>query len=146
MDPQVNNFDSVALHKILEIDFTALEFNISVENNNQQYQTMNGPLQVYNGPPVVKLHLKYYIDQLSHIPHAIMCERIELKIRTLLGKVGGMFLQRQVEPFRDSKAWTISYSLRLNDYDVFVAELDKLYRNAAYAEFTEALESKLSED
>lgn len=146
MDQQVNNFDSIALHKVLEIDFTALEFNVGFENNNALYHTMNGPVQVHNGPPTVKLYLKYYIDQLSYIPHAILCERIEIKIKNLLGIVGGAFLQRQVEPYRESKAWTVSYELRLNDYDRFVTELDKLYRDVAYAEFTQALESKLSED
>lgn len=147
MDQQVNNFDHIALHKVLEIDFTHLQFNIGIENNNALYSTINGPVQVHNGPPTVKLYLKYYIDQLSHIPHAILCERIEIKIRNLLGIVGGAFLQRQVEPYREeSKAWTVSYELRLNDYDTFVTELDKLYRNVAYAEFTQALESKLSED
>ncbi len=146
MDQQVNSFDSIALQKVLEIDFTTIEFHVGFENNIASYQTVNGPVQVHGGPPTVKLYLKYYIDQLSHIPHAILCERIELKIRSLLGRVGGSFLQRKVEPYRESKAWTVSYELRLNDYDKFVTELDKLYRNVAYAEFTEALESKLSED
>ena len=146
LDQQVNSFDSIALHKVLEIDFTALEFHIGYEDNSSSYCTMNGPIQVHNGPPTVKLYLKYYIDQLSHIPHAILCERIEIKIRSLLGIVGGSFLQRKVEPYRESKAWTVSYELRLNDYDIFVSELDKLYRNVAYAEFTQALESKLLED
>lgn len=147
LDRPANNFDSIALHKVLEIDFTALEFHIGFESNNQSYQNMNGQLLVNNGPPIVKLYLKYYVDQLSHIPRAILCERIELKIKSLLGRVGGSFLNREVAPYREeSNTWTVSYQLRLNDYDIFVRELDKLYRNVAYAEFTEALESKLSED
>ena len=100
----------------------------------------------HNGSPDVDLDLKFYIDQNAMLSKEDLFTSIENKLCDMLQVVDGVFTQRSVIPYGESKAITVGYSVKLSDYDNFVSKLNKMARSQVDREFTKVLEAKLTED
>jgi hypothetical protein len=77
-------------------------------------------------------------------PNNIILGELEKKIQTFCTVVDAHFQSRNVMLERDNKV--VDYKLILGNYDLFDDAIYRLSRKRSDAEFTKALESKLSED
>ena len=135
------------LNVVLGCKYTKIQYNLSIRENIFQSQGMSGQMVgFHNGAPSVDLDLKFYIDQSALLSKEDLFTSIENKLCEMLTTVDGVFTQRSVQPFGETKAITVGYSVKLSDYDNFVSKLNKMARTKTDREFTKVLEAKLTED
>lgn len=138
---------SADLNAVLGTPETLLQYDITIRSNHDWIQSISGPAHpVYTAPPDITLELTYYIDQNVQVKHPNIHATIEKNIAGFLQRVNGMFTQRVMEPFRDAYSTKIYYQIKLPDLEVFNKELERAARLRLDAEFTAALEAKLSEN
>jgi hypothetical protein len=104
---------------------------------------MHGACNMKTGPTIAELELRFFIDQMSERPTLLILGDLENRITQFISQVNGVYLSRNVEI---GERKVVDYKFRLNDYDSFYESLTLLSRKRLDKEFTEALESKLSED
>jgi hypothetical protein len=115
-------------------------FGIHVKSNIQDY----GGFATYMGPTTGELELRFFIDQLDNRPNGLILGELEKKLQTFCTVINAHFQSRNVIFERDIKV--VDYKLLLGNYDLFGHAMYQLSRKRSDAEFTKALESKLSED
>lgn len=135
------------LNIVLGCKFSTVSgFNISVRENHQVSQGLSGQMLGYHNTnsPDVDIDLKFYIDQSAIYSKEDIFSNLESRIGELLHEVEGVFIQRSVHPFRDNDVMTISYTLKLKNYDTFISKLNYLARSKSDREFTKVLEETLT--
>jgi len=126
-------------------------------NNIQVYYTINarnnvdtmfsigrGSVHQYMGAPDVDLDLDIYVNQMSLLKKEDIFQKLEERISAMLHHVQGVFLQRQISPFRGEPIYRIQYKIKLMDYDSFSTKLHEYAMTQLDLEFREVLEETLT--
>lgn len=143
-----NNEFSCNLAILLETSFAKIAiFQINVDSNIQTFQTMNGPVSMYNGPLSATLDVKFYLDQIEVETKSLgsLMGELEYQASRFCAECDAAFQSRNYS-YNTSKVIELNYSFKLFDYDRFLKNVEKFGRERIDREFTQALEAKLSED
>jgi hypothetical protein len=145
---QVSNLD-LDIHEIFNSQYVRLaRYQINVSDQTHKYFYLGprgfGPAQY--GPPDIDLHLVFYIDQMAQIAKEDIFSELENNIASFCEHVQGQFVERMVEPFRESYATSVSYRLKIYDYERFEIKLRSFAQAKLDKEFIEALEKELSKN
>lgn len=98
---------------------------------------------ISSGPATAEVALTYYVNQMVD-PKTAM-STLEKTISAFLKEAKGTFQHRDVNTDYSGKM-VVNYRISLSDFDLFNSAINKLYLQRMDAEFTAALEAKLSED
>lgn len=144
---QESNFNiQQALTKILDTKYSKLvSFNVQMQSMPQMYTGVNGPpFGMYVGTPNVTLDLVFYMDQILELGKDDSFSILERALANFLSIVDGQFVNRAMH-HNAHEVMCVNYKIQLHDYERFTSKLEDLFRKLMDAEFTAALESKLSE-
>lgn len=131
---------TAALTKIFSTEDTILvSYNLSIRNDPYNY----GGIMISSGPATAEIALTYYVNQAVDTKTAL--STLEKSISAFLKQAKGVFQQRDVNLDFSGKQ-VVNYRISLSDFDLFNTAINKLYLQRMDAEFTAALEAKLSED
>jgi hypothetical protein len=136
---QGNNSPHDEVVQLLELENTKLQWSINIDSNIDMHN------MGMSMPPSTRLLLTYYINQAALVAPLSIFKTLENHIAEFNKHVDGSFVHRSVEPFRGEYATTIKYEIVIRDYDHFSNTVSKLARAKVDAQFTQALEAKLSE-
>lgn len=135
---------TAALTKVLSTsDALLASFNISIDSNMQSFSSMNGAYGMSMGPATVDMSLTYYLNQMADVKKTLT--DLEASIAPFLKLTKGAFVGRNVEMDVTGKR-VVNYRIKLSDFEKFSKSAHELYLQRMDAEFTAALEAKLSED
>ncbi len=133
---------------LLETNFAKIaSFQVSVDSNMQTFYTMNGPVNMQNGPLSATLDIRFFLDQMEvetkSLP--VLMGELEHHASLFCAQCDAAFISRNYS-YGASKVTELNYSFKLYDYDSFLKNVEKFGRERIDREFTQALEAKLSED
>ena len=135
------------LNAVVGVPHTQLQYSLTVESNLDWVNSISGPAHpVYNKAPDVTLELTYYVDQMAMVEQKDLLPLIDEKLAVFLRTIDGAFIQRVIEPYRHQHAVTIYYKVKLFNIENYELKLEEAARHIYDAQFTKALEAKLSED
>ena len=133
-----------ALTKVLSTqDALLASFNISIDGGMDSVHTMNGVYGMQSRHASVDMSLTYYLNQNADTAKTL--SDLEAVVAIFLKQTKGVFTGRNVE-YDVKRNVVVNYRLKLSDFDTFSQTAQKLYIARMDAEFTAALEAKLSED
>lgn len=137
------------LHALLDTDYAKLvHFSMSIDRNSSTMWSIHGPMNMHVQNPTAELALSFYLDQ-TKLVHQDIYLSLEKHLHNFLQEVNGVFTHRQMDHrWANDKSSPIEiiYKLKLYNSDEFFRTIEKLYIDLMDKKFTEALESKLSED
>ena len=138
---------STDLNMLLGTADTILQYDLTIESDHDWVHSISGPAHpVYNKPPTITLELTYYLNHNALVKQTNIMEDIEERLKDFIKRTDGNFMQRTVEPILSQGTIKLFYRIVLPTVEIFYAELERGAQIRLDAEFTKALEAKLSED
>lgn len=141
MDQQVNK----DLNECISDEDVKIEHSISIQENLVDMHHLGGHAAIFSGPPDITLTLNVYFNQKSYQDMNLV-ERTEKSVSEIIQGVEGRFMSRHVYPFRSDSTCKIVYVVKLLDYEDFQVKLHNLALSKMDREFTEAFETKITEN
>ncbi len=134
--PDVNT----ALQTILGTEYSIVSGTVNARSDFDPYGGY------YIASPQYTLEIVIYYDQKALGQNLDLFSITEEKVGHLIYEIGGNFVQRRVEPFREQFVCRTFHEIRIVDIVEFYTKLETYAKKVSDAEFAKALEVKLSED